>query len=82
MKVEINDIALSKNVKKLLTNLIKTANKYSKFKFKAITVEFKFKNNNCQIPNSKTITVKFQIQKQIFKIQNSKTIIQNSNLKQ
>ena len=42
MKVEINDIALSKNVKKLLTNLIKTANKYSKFNQKKFEVDISF----------------------------------------
>ena len=31
MKVIINDYALSDNFKKLITKLLKTANKYSKF---------------------------------------------------
>ena len=42
MKVEVNDIALSKNVKKLFTKLLKTANKYSKFNQKKVAVDISF----------------------------------------
>ena len=38
MKVEINDYALSKNFKKLILNLIKTTNKFSKFNQKKVQV--------------------------------------------
>ncbi|MBQ9792450.1 MAG: rRNA maturation RNase YbeY [Clostridia bacterium] len=42
MKVEINDYALSKNFKKLILNLIKTANKFSKFNQKKVQVAISF----------------------------------------
>ena len=44
MKVEINDYALSKNFKKLILNLIKTANKFSKFNQKKVQVSISFVN--------------------------------------
>lgn len=44
MKVEINDYALSKNFKKLIYNLIKTANKFSKFNQKKVQVAISFVN--------------------------------------
>lgn len=42
MKVAINDYALSKNIEKLIINLLKTANKYSKFNQKKIQVDISF----------------------------------------
>ncbi len=42
MKVEINDYALSKNFKKLIGKLIKTANKYSRFNQRKIQVDISF----------------------------------------
>ena len=42
MKVEINDYALSKNFKRLLLKLVKTANKYSKFNQRKIQIDISF----------------------------------------
>ena len=42
MRVEVNDYAISKNFKKLMLNLIKTANKYSKFNQKKVQVDISF----------------------------------------
>lgn len=42
MKVFINDYALSKNFKKLIVKLLKTANKYSKFNQRKVQVEISF----------------------------------------
>lgn len=42
MKIEINDYALSKNFKKLIINLIKTANKFSKFNQRKVQVDISF----------------------------------------
>jgi probable rRNA maturation factor len=42
MKVFINDYALSKNFKKLIIKLLKTANKYSKFNQRKVQVEISF----------------------------------------
>ena len=42
MKVIINDYALSKNFKKLITKLLKTANRYSKFNQRKVQVEISF----------------------------------------
>ena len=42
MKVEISDYALSKNLRKLINKLIKTANKYSKFKQSKFKVDISF----------------------------------------
>lgn len=42
MIVKINDYALSKNFKKLIYKLLKTANKYSKFNQRKVQVEISF----------------------------------------
>ena len=42
MKVFINDYTLSKNFKKLIIKLLKTANKYSKFNQRKVQVEISF----------------------------------------
>ena len=42
MKVEITDYALSKNLRKLINKLIKTANKYSKFNQRKFKVDISF----------------------------------------
>lgn len=42
MKIEINDVALSKNMQKLFKHIIKTANKYSKFNQKKFEVSINF----------------------------------------
>ncbi len=44
MKVTISDYALPKNIEKLIVNLLKTANKYSKFKQKKVQVDISFVN--------------------------------------
>ena len=46
MKVEINDFALTKNFKKLIIKLLKTANKFSKFNQKKTQVEVSFVSKN------------------------------------
>lgn len=42
MKIEISDYALTKNFKKLIIKLIKTANKYSKFCQRKVQVDISF----------------------------------------
>lgn len=42
MKIEINNIALSKNMQKLFKHIVKTANKYSKFNQKKFEVSVNF----------------------------------------
>ena len=42
MKIEINDYALSKNLKKLIEKLVRTANKYSKFNQKKTQICISF----------------------------------------
>lgn len=42
MRVEVNDYAVSKNFKKLMLNLIKTANKFSKFNQRKVQVDISF----------------------------------------
>ncbi len=42
MKIEINDVALSKNMQKLFKHIVKTANKYSKFNQKKFEVSVNF----------------------------------------
>ncbi len=46
MKIEISDYALTKNFRKLIINLIKTANKYSKFCQKKVQVDISFVDAN------------------------------------
>lgn len=42
MKITINDYALPTNIQKLITKLLKTANKYSKFNQKKVQVDISF----------------------------------------
>lgn len=55
MRVEINDIALTKNMQKLFKHIIKTANKYSKFNGKRFEISVNFVGEEeMRILNKKT----------------------------